>query len=65
MPQDDCDLECVAMQHLENAKRYLKQLWQLLLKKVEEVRGHEFVKEVEKTATSVGQDFLEFLRNHT
>ncbi|CAD5215398.1 unnamed protein product [Bursaphelenchus okinawaensis] len=65
VPTDDCDIQCVAMQKVESAKKYLKHLYQLLLKKVEEVKDTEFFKEVSRTASSVGRDFMEFLRNHT
>ncbi|CAD5221352.1 unnamed protein product [Bursaphelenchus xylophilus] len=65
IPTDDCDVQCVAAQQVENAKKYLKHLYQLLLKKIEEVKESDLFKEMSKTASSVGRDFMEFLRNHT
>lgn len=53
------------MHKVEKAKEYLKKLYKMLLKKLEEIKDHELVQEVKRTATSVGRDFMEFLRNHT
>ncbi|KAI6205032.1 hypothetical protein M3Y94_00745900 [Aphelenchoides besseyi] len=61
----DCDPICQAKKHAETAHEYMKELWQSLLEKIQEIREHEFVKEVETSVKGVANDFVDWLRHHT